>query len=483
MLFNSLAFAVFLPVVFCIFWVTPQRFRWLVLLISSYYFYMGWNEKYVVLIFLVTVISYLTALLLSGTDKLLLKKLYLWGAAIVSLGILVAFKYFNFFASIVGAFLRFFSFESEMMVLDVLLPVGISFYTFQTLAYVVDVYRGTVPAEKHFGKYAAFISFFPQLVAGPIERTENLLPQIKKNFAFEYNKASYGLKLMAWGYFKKMIIADSLAVYVNRIYADAYNYEGFVFVIVTLMFGIQIYCDFSGYSDIAVGVAKLFDIDLMRNFDAPYFSGSIKEFWSRWHISLSTWFRDYVYIPLGGNRCSKWKHRRNLLITFFVSGLWHGASWNYVMWGYLHGVAQIVEEMICKNKRRSLAKNGGHWMTWLSVLFVFAFTMLTWFFFRIPDQQTAVYIIQHAFLNIVNPLTYVIQGIRALHIRWELGSRLIVMIGLLMTYDYFSIKMDVIQKISSLPGLVRWTIYIAFSLLMLVMLPSNAGGEFIYFQF
>jgi D-alanyl-lipoteichoic acid acyltransferase DltB (MBOAT superfamily) len=287
---------------------------------------------------------------------------------------------------------------------------------------------------------------------------------------------------MAWGFFKKMVIADTFSLYVNVIFAGADYYQGFPFLLATVMFGFQIYCDFSGYSDIAIGVAKLFDIDLMRNFASPYFAGSIKEFWSRWHISLSTWFRDYVYIPLGGNRCGTWKRRRNLLITFLVSGLWHGAAWNYVIWGFLHGIAQILEDMVVKNRRRSLTKDRSL-LTWLSVILVFAFTMVAWFFFRITDMDTALLIAQRAFINIHNPLTYLIQGLRALEMDGLVIFRMLLIVAVLLVYDYFNLKEDVILKISSLPAFARWVIYIGFSMLLLIMLPANKGGEFIYFQF
>lgn len=483
MLFNSLSFAVFLPVVFALFWLCPQRLRWVVLLISSYYFYMCWNVKYVVLILLTTAISYVTALLIDRTQKQQLKKLCLAAALVISLGILFLFKYFNFFSSMVASFLRYFSFDSSAVVLDVLLPVGISFYTFQTLSYVVDVYRGRVRPEPNFGKYAAFISFFPQLVAGPIERTENLLPQISREHTLDYDKAAYGLKLMAWGYFKKIVIADNLAIHVDRVFGCVYNYTGFTFVIATLMFGIQIYCDFSGYSDIAIGTAKLFDIDLMQNFKSPYFSASIKEFWSRWHISLSTWFRDYVYIPLGGNRCSRPRHMLNLFITFLASGLWHGAAWNYVIWGALHGLAQVAENLLVKNKRLSLSGDGRCIKTWLGVLLTFVFTMFAWIFFRIPDMDSALFFFSHLFTNIRYPLSYVLNGFKHMNIDAPEFCRLAFMTALLLIFDYCNLKKDVIQAISSKPKVIRWTVYIGFSLMILFLLPEFSGGEFIYFQF
>ena len=484
MLFNSVSFAIFLPIVFTAFWICPQRYRWAVLLIASYYFYMSWNVKYVVLILLATFISYITALLISRTEKKAKQRIYLASALVVSLGILFVFKYFNFFSDIITSILHFLSFETEMVVLDVLLPVGISFYTFQAISYVIDVYRGQVEAEKHFGKYATFISFFPQLVAGPIERTGNLLHQIKKEYIFDYDQASYGLKLMAWGFFKKMVVADTMGKWVDFVYGDVYNFVGFSFVLATIMFGIQIYCDFSGYSDIAIGTAKLFSIDLMQNFCAPYFSASIKEFWSRWHISLSTWFRDYVYIPLGGNRCNKWRHARNLLITFLVSGLWHGAAWNYVIWGFLHGIGQIAEGFLTKHRRLPGVKDiGKSPIVWIRVIFVFGFTMFAWIFFRISDMNSASFFFMHVLDGVGHPWLYIQRGFLHMGIHSEDIANLAIMLAVLFLYDYFSLKMDVLQCIGRLNIVFRWSIYIAFTLLMGYLLPLNSSGEFIYFQF
>lgn len=333
MLFNSFAYAIFLPIVFALYWLLPHKYRWALLLVASYYFYMSWNVKYVGLILFTTIASYVAALLMEKYENKKAKKIVLLATAVLCLGVLFFFKYFNFVSSSVAELLSLISIQFSPLTLKLLLPVGISFYTFQTLSYVIDVYRGDVKAEHHFGYYATFISFFPQLVAGPIERTENLLPQIKAQHTFDYEQATYGLKLMAWGFFKKIVIADSLSVYVSKVYNAPQSFEGFALILATVFFTFQIYCDFSGYSDIAIGTAKLMGINLMTNFKSPYFSTSIKEFWSRWHISLSTWFRDYVYIPLGGNRVSKVRHALNLLITFLVSGLWHGANWTFVLWG------------------------------------------------------------------------------------------------------------------------------------------------------
>lgn len=333
MLFNSISYAIFLPIVFSIYWIVPHNIRWIVLLISSYYFYMSWNIQYVLLILFTTLVSYLAALLLERIEENSIKKLLLFITVLICLSILIFFKYFNFFSFNIASFVSFIGIDLDPILLDIILPVGISFYTFQTLSYVIDVYKGDISAERHFGYYATFISFFPQLVAGPIERTRNLLPQIKSKVEFSYKQATYGLKLISWGLFKKIVIADTLAVYVQPVYKNPYEYNGFALLLGSLFFTIQIYCDFSGYSDIAIGSSKLLGINLMRNFHSPYFSSSIKEFWSRWHISLSTWFRDYLYIPLGGNRSGNIRKYLNIIFTFFISGLWHGANWTFVIWG------------------------------------------------------------------------------------------------------------------------------------------------------
>lgn len=295
-----------------------------------------------------TVISYSAGLILEKCNNPKYKKKILIGSIIGCLLVLFFFKYFNFTSRTISAVLSKFAIQLQPITLNLLLPVGISFYTFQVISYIIDVYKKNIKAESNFGIYATFVSFFPQLVAGPIERTSNLLPQIKKQHKFDEELALSGAKLMLWGYFKKLVIADNVAQYVDLVYENLANYKGFDLLLATFFFTIQIYCDFSGYSDIAIGTARLFGINLTINFKSPYLSSSIKEFWSRWHISLSTWFRDYIYIPLGGNRCSKVKQIFNLLVTFLVSGLWHGANWTFVIWGGIHGLAQVIENILAK---------------------------------------------------------------------------------------------------------------------------------------
>lgn len=474
--FVTIQFAIFLPIVFIIYWLIPDRFRWFFLLLASYYFYMSWNPKYVFLIFTTTVLSYLAARLIGNQRFEKFKKWILVVLIVSCLGILFFFKYFNFISENVTAFLNLFALDLHPVTLNVLLPVGISFYTFQSMSYVIDVYNGKVQPEKHFGEYATFISFFPQLVAGPIERTGNLLPQIKKKKKFNYNQAVDGMKLMTWGVYKKVVIADVVAVYVDRVYTDVYKYSGFDLAAVIFFFTIQIYCDFSGYSDIAIGTAKLLGINLMKNFDSPYFADSIKDFWNRWHISLSTWLKDYIYIPLGGNRCSKGRNNINLFITFVASGLWHGANWTYVCWGAIHGIALIVEKSLDKYLKPIRDSKIGRV---ISVLVVFAFCNLAWVFFRADSIGDAIYVITHFLSGINHPSQYLSTNMRLYP---QNSLKIICTIVILIIYDFFARKVDLLGEVSKKPLVVRWTLYIVM-LLMIMCFRSSGNAEFVYFQF
>ncbi len=477
MLFNSVAFAIFLPIVFILYWILPAKSRWILLLAASYYFYMGWNAKYIVLIFAVTVISYICAIIIEKIHDTRIKKMCILLSAFIILGILFLYKYFNFFFNNLTIIADKFSIKLNPYVLKLVLPVGISFYTFQTLSYIIDVYRGEIKAEKHFGYYAAFVSFFPQLVAGPIERASNLLPQIKKEHDFKYEKASYGAKLMAIGYFKKIVLADTLAQYVDTVFSDVYSYHGFTLFLTSLFFTVQIYCDFSGYSDIAVGTAKMFGIDLMDNFNSPYFSVSMHDFWRRWHISLSSFFRDYVYIPMGGSRCGKIRNMINLLATFLLSGLWHGASWNYIVWGGLHGGLQIFE-----NITHLKSKPHGKWIWCGRVLATFMAINVTWVFFRTSINE-AFYVIKNMFQGILDPGFYFISGLEGMKIdRYSLIT-IFIFILLLLIYDYISLEKDIILTVSRYPLAWRWLFYVIFLLVICIFSRKGVATEFVYFQF
>lgn len=475
MLFNSFGFAIFLPTVFVLYWLLPHRFRWGILLISSYYFYMSWNAKYVTLILFTTVVSYWAARIIEHAS-IKKKKIVLLISMLICLGVLFVFKYLNFAFDSISRVLSLFSIKLSPWTFKVLLPVGISFYTFQTLSYVIDVYRGDIEAEHHFGYYATFVAFFPQLVAGPIERTRNLLPQIKAFHQFDYTRATYGLKLIAWGLFKKICIADMIAVYVDSVYSSLRINTGFPLFFAIFGFTVQIYCDFSGYSDIAIGTAKLLDISLMENFKSPYYSKSIKEFWSRWHISLSTWFRDYVYIPLGGNRCSKTRNAINLMVTFLVSGLWHGANWTFVIWGAIHGVAQVIERMLEKCLSIVRRKKVGTFLSWIVV---FVFCNIVWVFFRADSLNDAIYVLSHVFTGIRQGMHYFTNTIGLGF--YEL-AKIVFVVGILAVYDFFSLKTDVIKWVGERKIIVRWVIYSGF--IMVIFLFARVGSNsFIYFQF
>lgn len=358
MVFNSYKFFIFFPAVIFVYFIIPRKTRYIWLLITSYYFYMCWNPKYAVLIAASTVVTWLGGLLIDGKGKaragILHKKQVIFFCFLFNIGILMFFKYSGFLIDNLNFLLEKIQIY-PIRSLDVVLPVGISFYTFQALSYIVDVYRGKVKAERNFLKYALFVSFFPQLVAGPIERSESLLTQIKEVEKFrlwDLERVSEGMILMLWGFFQKLVIADRLCIFVNAVYEEYWMYGSVELILATVFFAIQIYCDFGGYSLIAIGSAKIMGFTLMENFNTPYFAESIQEFWRRWHISLSAWFRDYLYIPLGGSRCSRIKRYRNIMITFLVSGLWHGASWNFIMWGGVHGIYQIAGDMLKPVKQK-----------------------------------------------------------------------------------------------------------------------------------
>lgn len=479
MLFNSFDFAIFLPIVFIIYWCLPHKYRWILLLISSYYFYMSWNAVYVVLIASTTVISFLASLIIERDISSKSKKAVLIISSVITLGILFFFKYFNFLSESFCNLCKAVAIPLDPLILKITLPVGISFYTFQTLSYVIDVYRGKIRAEHHLGYYATFVSFFPQLVAGPIERTENLLPQIKGEHHFDYEKATYGLKLMVWGFIKKIIIADRLAVFTGKVFESITDYTGFSLLLSIFFFTFQIYCDFSGYSDIAIGTSKLLDIDLMTNFKSPYMAQSVTELWNRWHISLSSWFKDYVYIPLGGNRVKPLRHKLNLIITFLASGLWHGANWTYVLWGGVNGVAIALENILSYGKR---TRSKG-FIGIIRVIGAFSFFMLAFVVFVSPSMKEAVFFYSHLFTGIKEPLLYLKRGYIDLGLDTTNSALFLTFIPLLGLYDYFSLKKDVIKELCSRKLIIRWAIYLVSILALIFFSKKGVPTDFVYFQF
>lgn len=397
MLFNSIAFAIFLPIVFFLYWfVTNKSLKTqnALLLIASYYFYACWDWRFMFLLIFSTLLDYFTGLKMEDSSTNNEKKFWFWLSIIVNLGFLGVFKYYNFFASSFAEALSNLGLDVNPRTLNIILPVGISFYTFHGLSYVIDIYKNRIKAERIFVDYAVFVSFFPLLVAGPIERATHLLPQIKQQRFFSYAKAVDGLRQILWGLFKKIVIADNCAEYANIIFNNSSDYNGSTLVLGALLFAFQIYGDFSGYSDIALGTARLFGIELLRNFAFPYFSRDIAEFWRRWHISLSTWFRDYLYIPLGGSKGGIWMKIRNTFIIFIVSGFWHGANWTFIIWGALNAL-YFLPLLITNNNRNNLhiVAEGKMFPTikeFLSILFTFGLTVFAWIFFRADSLSHAI---------------------------------------------------------------------------------------------
>ena len=481
MLFNSMTFAVFLTAVFILYHIVPVRLRWIFLLAASYVFYMNLHVAYGLLLLFTTALTYFLALGLEKAPDRAGKKRCLLGGVLPPVGILLVFKLGAPVIDRLNALAEAGRLSMHPLTIKILLPAGVSFYFFQSMGYLIDVYRGKSKAERHFGYYALFVSFFPQLLAGPIGRADSLLPQLKKERSFDYENVTYGLKLMAWGYFKKLVIADVFATVVDKVYNNPYSYVGLVFIITTVMFAIEIYCDFSGYSDIAIGCARLFGVELASNFRNPYLSFSIREFWSRWHISLSTWFRDYVYIPLGGSRAGRFRHCLNLFLTFLVSGFWHGSSLTFLFWGGIHGVLQILETFIYPKTRGGVSViRKKHWWQLPLTFIVLCFT---WIFFRANTIQDAFWIISRLFWDIGRPVNYLKTAVICLDMPYLSMCGMALSAAALFVWDLLSLKQDVIKLISRQRGLVRWPLYVL--LLVAIALFSHKGiaTEFIYFQF
>ena len=488
MLFNSIQFIFFLPIVVVIYFIIPFKRRWFWLLVSSYFFYMCWNPEYAILIFISTVITYFSGIGIEKIsnsnkikNKIKNKKLCVSISFISNLSILIFFKYYNFIGENLGLLFSNSTDENSFTPLDILLPVGISFYTFQALSYTMDIYRGNLKAEHHFGRYALFVSFFPQLVAGPIERSTNLLPQFRKKINFNLKNLWDGFFIILCGLFKKVVIADRLAVVVNTIYDDPTKCSGYPLIIATIFFTFQIYCDFSAYSDIAIGSAKIMGFDLMKNFDKPYFSKSISEFWRKWHISLSTWFRDYLYFPLGGNRVSKFKRYRNILIVFITSGIWHGANWNFMIWGALHGI-YLTLELILKPSKGFIIKilkikKGSYGFKLFQISFTFFLVSFAWIFFRAKTLPDAVYISKNIF--VIDSFEIINTGLTKFD--FTLSKYLIFFLVLI---QYIQRKTNLKEKLYNENLVVRW---LFFSILIIAIIfwgyyPTEPS-QFIYFQF
>jgi alginate O-acetyltransferase complex protein AlgI len=473
MLFNSVDFLYFFVFVTTGFFLVPHKWRWFLLLIASCYFYMAFVPYYILILFLTIFIDYFAGIFIENEKQFQRKKLYLIISIISNIGILCLFKYYNFFLDTFHKLLLNFNLHWEdIPYLNILLPIGLSFHTFQALSYTIEVYRGNQKAERHLGIYSLYVLFYPQLVAGPIERPQNVLHQFHEKKYFNWDNLFIGLKLIFWGLFKKVVIADRLAPFVNSVYDSPDNWQGFPVILAFIFFSIQIYCDFSGYSDIALGSARTMGFDLMTNFRRPYLSKSITEFWSRWHISLSTWFRDYVYIPLGGNRVKKSRIYLNVLIVFMLSGLWHGANWTFIVWGAFHGFTIILERFL---KIDTLMINN-NFVNLLRVILVFTLVSLAWVFFRADNFNDVSQLISSAFQIDKTQVGWYTFGDYKYELILSLIS-ILFLIGVELKYDYLT------NFLSSCNFAFRSVIYLFLILMLLSFGAFHSSGEFIYFQF
>ena len=482
MLFNSIDFIIFFPIVVILYFSIPYKYRWILLLAASYYFYMCWKAEYIILIAIATLINYFAGLMMGNTSEESKRRKYLLLGLFGSLSILFGFKYFNFFNESLRTVFNNFNIFYNVSAFHVLLPVGISFYTFQALSYTIDVYRGDIKPEKHLGIFALYVSFFPQLVAGPIERSRNLLPQFFEKHDFDYQNVTEGLKIMLWGFFKKIVIADRLALYVNQVYNNPADHTGLSIWLATYFFAFQIYCDFSGYSDIAIGAAQVMGYRIMTNFDRPYFSKSIIEFWRRWHISLSTWFRDYLFIPLNLQlrNFRSFGIGLSVFITFLLCGLWHGANWTFILWGCLHGVFLISSHLTQEFRVASVnffkISNYPNLHKVLQVLITFHLVFFSWIFFR-ANSIYDVFIL----LNNMFRIDLDLYSLK-LSLTWYEISIAIAFILFMESIHFIQIKKDISQILSFKSIWVRWAFYYLLFFAILIFGQFNQT-QFIYFQF
>lgn len=458
----------------------------MLLLAASCYFYMAFIPYYILILGFTIVVDYFAGIYLEKTIDVRKKKLLLIASIIANIGTLVFFKYFNFLNDNLSALLDLFNIKNPVSFLNIVLPIGLSFHTFQALSYTIEVYRGRYPAERNFGLYALYVMFYPQLVAGPIERPQHVLPQFHVNNDFDVLKVSSGLRLMLWGFFKKVVIADRLAVAVNTVYNSPYKHDSLELIIATFFFAIQIYCDFSGYTDIARGAARVMGYELMLNFKSPYFSTSVTEFWQRWHISLSSWFRDYLYIPLGGNRVAIPRWYLNIFIVFLVSGLWHGANWTFIVWGALHGVVVITETFLSRIKKPSSEPGrASPIIRLLKIVLTFIIVNLIWVFFRANHIHDGCYIIKKMIFGIhLSDFNFTLNNLtRSIGLNNTEFTIAIASIIFLFVFESLSLRFNLINFLSRLNFATRVSIYGTFILLILIFGNLNGLEQFIYFQF
>ena len=476
MLFNSFHFLFFFLIVTTLYFATPYNKRWILLLISSCYFYMSFIPIYILILAFTIIIDYFAGLYIEKTEGKR-RKLYLVCSLIANIGVLAFFKYYNFLDNNVSAVLHSLGFNNPIPFLSIILPIGLSFHTFQAMSYTIEVYRGHQKAERHFGIYSLYVMFYPQLVAGPIERPQNLLHQFREKHNFEYNRIVEGLKLMLWGFVKKLVIADRLAIYVNAIYNNPEHHNGMTFILATIFFAFQIYCDFSGYSDIAIGTAKVMGFKLMTNFNRPYFARNISEFWKRWHISLSTWFKDYLYISLGGNRVTIPRWYINLLIVFILSGLWHGANWTYIIWGALNGFYLVFAIVTYSFRKRIISffriDKLPELNRFLEIFTTFILSCFAWVFFRANNVSDAFTIIKkistfkgQIFYNQLSEIIYPVFGI-------------LFLLFVELKQEYYRGDFSFLNNKNSM---LRYLSY-SFLIILILLIGVFDGGQFIYFQF
>ena len=476
MLFNSIDFAIFFPIVFILYWFLlgkNLKLQNLLLLLASYIFYGWWSWKFLGLIAISSAVDYSIGLLLMNEKKRINRKIFLTLSIIFNISLLMYFKYMNFFIDSFSELFTFFGHEFNLGSLNIILPVGISFYTFQTLSYTIDVYRKKLTPTKDLISFFAFVSFFPQLVAGPIERASNLLPQFYRSRKFSFLESKEGCRQILWGLFKKIVIADNLSPFVEQIFSNYQDASSLTLILGAFYFSIQIYCDFSGYSDIAIGTARLFGFNLMTNFSFPYFSRDIAEFWRRWHISLSTWFRDYIYIPLGGSKGSIWKKIKNVFIIFLISGFWHGANWTFIVWGAINAI--LFLPLLLTNRNRKNLNSASHGQTLVSIidlfkiLFTFSLVCFAWIFFRAETITEAFEYIANIFNNTFFDGKFI-------------GSKNFIFIIILIVIEWIQRhKSFGLALIDNVPIVLRKVFYLA--IIVTILFYSSNEQTFIYFQF
>lgn len=498
MLFNSLEFLVFFPLVTILFFCLEHKYRWALLLISSCIFYMMFKPEYILIIFVTIIIDFYIGIQIEKTADAVKRKRYLVISIVANVGILCIFKYFNFINDNITGLVSLMGYDNPIPYLDIILPIGLSFHTFQAMSYTAEVYRGKQPAERNIGIYSLYVMFYPQMVAGPIERPQNLLHQFREKKYFDYYRVADGLRLMAWGMFKKVAIADQVGLMVNQVYDDPFKYEGLPLVIATILFGVQIYCDFSGYSDIAIGAARVMGFKMMKNFDRPYSSNSVSEFWRRWHISLSTWFNDYLFTPLATDKRA-WGNLGiafAVAVTFLLSGLWHGAGWTFILFGALHGTLMIYE-VLTRKWRKKIGRKTPAWIytpfTWL---LTYSFVTMSWIFFRSADIDSAWHIVKNAFNHIGSDIVKVATDSAAreklLYLipdKWALKPQDHWTFWCSAALIFFMFLIEHIQRTSEperilegRPSWVRWSWYYLF-ILVILLFGNWSKSAFIYFQF